>query len=205
MFLAPQAFEYRVEINIGRRKSTDPRSAEAQAEHARVLNDPTLPRWQRVQTGCKQRLQAGRRTESRQVECAHRLGADHWTGHDGPIRRLAASPDGRLASADANGTMFLWDAAALSRKRKERELSDSELRRLWSDLAASEWGRAWSAANSLVQSPAGCVRIARTNLAPAPPRSPVDVPAAIRDLGSARFADRERATEQLREILRQAR
>ena len=123
--------------------------------------------------------------------------------HDGPVRDMGFSADGKtLAALGKDGTILLWDAAHLCRRPADagRKLSAKELDSLWIDLAAEDAPRAWKAIRTLASSPAPAIVLLKERLTPAPPPDAPKIARMIADLGSDDFQQRAKATRDLENL-----
>jgi RNA polymerase sigma factor (sigma-70 family) len=122
-------------------------------------------------------------------------------GHAGPVRALAYSPDGKfLASGSDDTTVLVWDLSRVwkTAPRKAPTTGDT----LWARLAGQEAGPAWDALRELASRPELAVALVKERLKPAAPLTvtEADIPALIKRLGAATFAERERASRDLRRL-----
>jgi RNA polymerase sigma factor (sigma-70 family) len=120
-----------------------------------------------------------------------------FVGHRGQVNALAFSPDGTwLASGSEDTTVLVWNVYEVP----GREGPPSDRRALWGDLAGPDAGCAFGAVAQLVAAPEHAVALLRECLAPAPPLDPKRMARLLADLGDDRFAVRERASAELREL-----
>jgi RNA polymerase sigma factor (sigma-70 family) len=123
-------------------------------------------------------------------------------GHRGWALSVAAGPDGRTAvTAGMDDVALAWDARPAGQPWPAAGSAG-----LWDDLAAGG-PAAWRAGWALVDHPAEAVALVRERVRPAAPPDGPD-PAAVRkllaDLDSTKFAERDRATRELRRLGRRA-
>jgi WD40 repeat protein/beta-lactamase regulating signal transducer with metallopeptidase domain len=124
-----------------------------------------------------------------------------FAGHEGPVETVAFGPGGKaLASGAADTTVLLWDAASLRKDLPAppaAELSAAEVEALWDDLAGADAARALRAVGKLAGAPGRAVPFLEGRLKPAVPVDPGKIAGWIADLGSEKFAVRERASANL--------
>jgi WD40 repeat protein len=122
-------------------------------------------------------------------------------GHLGAVTALAFSPDGkRLASGSADTTGLVWDVSAAFKDEpaKEAALDAKRLEPLWKDLASDDAAKAYQAILALTAAPKQSVLYLKDHLKPVPPPDPKKVAQLIKDLSSAKFAVRDKATQELK-------
>jgi hypothetical protein len=121
--------------------------------------------------------------------------------HQGNINSLVFSPDGqRLASSSQDTTALIWDVNGLAKKLPRRgPLSRKELDELWSTLAGADAAKAYQAILTLQAVPDQDVPLLaeRLHLKPADDKR---IARLLALLDSGDFAERERATKELREL-----
>ncbi|OWK37775.1 sigma-70 family RNA polymerase sigma factor [Fimbriiglobus ruber] len=122
----------------------------------------------------------------------------HFTGHGSQVQALAFSPDGkRLASGSSDATALVWDTGLLLRwplaEARSWEPTDAQWRGLGKDDPDPAARTTWA----LVAAGDAAVPFLRARLRPAAPPAADRVAALIDQLGCDRFADRERATNEL--------
>jgi hypothetical protein len=126
-----------------------------------------------------------------------------FTGHSDAVTALSFSPSGRrLASGSDDTTILVWDLTGRLQGERLRpvQLSDKELERLWTDLAADDAGRAGRAIWTLAAAgnlgvPYLAERL-RTVTADVKARL-AKVPQLLRDLDEDAFAVRKKARVEL--------
>jgi hypothetical protein len=118
--------------------------------------------------------------DARTVAGAHGGGVSVWelpaakerltlTGHEGEVRSLRFSPDGRLlASGGADTTVLLWDMAKL-RPPAEPRPTDAELLAAWEGLASDDAATGYAAMARLAAAPGRSVPFLRSRLLPDAP------------------------------------
>jgi WD40 repeat protein len=122
-------------------------------------------------------------------------------GHVAQVTCVAFSPDGsRLATGSADNTVLVWDANSQQRPVPPRAepFSAEEKKALWEALGATDAGVAYRAMWGLSAAPAQAVALLKESLQPEPGLDAVRIARLIRDLGSNRFAVREKASAALR-------
>lgn len=126
---------------------------------------------------------------------------DELEAHTGSIVALAFSPDScRLASASRDATVLIWDVAAKLTAHGSPRLSPAQLAIRWNDLTAEDEAIAFSAITRLARTPDQALPFIAKYM---PPVAAVDgrrLEALVKDLDSARFEVRDRATKDLAEI-----
>jgi WD40 repeat protein len=110
------------------------------------------------------------------------------------VTAVAFAPDARrLAAAQADGTITIWEVPAPAAGPWVAAAAD----RLWADLAADEPKAAWLALWHLLDHPAEATALLRARLRPVP--AVKDVPGLIEKLDHPRYAVREAASKALAE------
>src|SRR5262249_42431694 len=125
-------------------------------------------------------------------------------GHEGRGTRLEFSRDGKLlVSGSADGTLLVWDAAAVRKEVKPRlaKLSPAELDTLWGDLGGEDAVRAYRAVWALASAAEQAVPLLRERLPRTAPTVTADgVARLLADLDSDEFSVREKATVELEKL-----
>jgi WD40 repeat protein len=127
-----------------------------------------------------------------------------FAGHKGEVSCVAFGSDGRtLASGSADTTLLVWDVTGLRlESRPERaDLALPQWDRLWADLASEDAARAYQALWLLAAMPERAVPLLRDRLRPAAAAAPEHIARLVADLDSDRFAVRQRAEEELGNLL----
>jgi hypothetical protein len=129
-------------------------------------------------------------------EVATRAMRRHFEGHQGEIRSLAFSPDGRLlASGSMDTTVLVWDAVAPLAPVAAALTED--LQRLWGQLAGKDAAVAYTAMRQLMGSPRQSVPFLNEHLQPVPVADAAAVKKLIAELGADDFKRREKAAREL--------
>jgi hypothetical protein len=117
----------------------------------------------------------------------------HMRGHRGNVFSLAFSPDGRLlASGSLDRTALIWDLAETGGDlRPHREIPQTEIARLWEDLACSDAARAGVAVRRLTADPDRAVSFLSRRLRPVARPDAERIDRFIADLNADKFETRE--------------
>jgi WD40 repeat protein len=122
------------------------------------------------------------------------------TGHLKAITTLAFSPGGKyLVSGSYDTTALLWDVSGI-KSHPPAKLRREELPALWSDLASNDGGKAHRAVWALLGDPARGVPLLAERVRPVVVVDAKVTDRLIADLGSSRFAVREKAARELENL-----
>jgi RNA polymerase sigma factor (sigma-70 family) len=126
----------------------------------------------------------------------------HWQGHRGEVEALVFSPDGRrLASGSKDTTALIWDVSRLAKEtRRCAPLPRQALEELWSTLAGADALKAYRAILTLESVPDQSVPLLAERLRFKPSADAKRRTSLIAQLDSEDFAQRERATAELRRL-----
>jgi hypothetical protein len=132
--------------------------------------------------------------------------------HSGEIRAVAFHPAGRmLATGGWDATVLLWDKDAMPRAvtalgrglptaPQPAPLDDKALETAWTDLAATDAGKADRAIWRLIAAPGQAVPFLQTRLKPNAALAPPRLVQLIADIDNDEFTVREKATAELEEL-----
>jgi RNA polymerase sigma factor (sigma-70 family) len=122
-------------------------------------------------------------------------------GHQGFVESLVFSPDSRrLASGSQDTTALVWDVSDLAKKLPRRApLSRKELDESWSTLAGADAVKAYQAILTLESVPDQAMPVLAERMR-IPPTDDKRLARLLTQLDSDDFAERERATKELREM-----
>jgi RNA polymerase sigma factor (sigma-70 family) len=124
-------------------------------------------------------------------------------GHAGEVNRCVFSSDGRrLLSASSDTTVLVWDLG-LPLEPRPKDVDEKALASLWRDLGDADAGRADQAIWSLVAAPKQALPFLQKNLPPLPAADPA-WRNWVKDLGSDKFAVRDKASRDLEALEEQA-
>jgi RNA polymerase sigma factor (sigma-70 family) len=121
------------------------------------------------------------------------------TGFDAEVTSLGFSPDGRrLLSGLGDSTVLVWDVGA--RAPGTEKLGPEGLARAWADLAGADAARAFRARGALASAPEEAVAWLKGRLKRAAPADAERLRQLLAELGSKRFAVRDKAQAALEGI-----
>jgi hypothetical protein len=124
----------------------------------------------------------------------------HITGHAGQINAVAFAPDGRtLAATSDEAPVYIWDVLNLA-EFAGRAPTAAELDQAWAALAGADAKAAFQAIGRLVAAPNPSVAFLRERLKPAMAVDAARVRELVRQIDSERFAERERAKQELEKL-----
>jgi WD40 repeat protein len=119
-----------------------------------------------------------------------RLAADQ-----GALHALTFSGDStRLLSLGSDTTALVWDLASV---KAGPALPAARLEALWEELGSADAAVAFKALRALLTSPAQAVALVKQRVAPAPVVTAAQVEQWLRDVGSDKYAVRQKATADL--------
>jgi RNA polymerase sigma factor (sigma-70 family) len=122
-------------------------------------------------------------------------------GHRGNVEALAFSPDGRrLASGSQDTTILIWDVTRLAADAPGPVPPVKNLEAQWSSLAGADAVEAYRAILALASVPDQTVPLLAERLRPRPAPVAERIAHLLVQLESNRFAERERASEDLRQV-----
>jgi WD40 repeat protein len=128
--------------------------------------------------------------------------------HPGLAASLACSADlRRLVSGSSDSTALVWDLAAILAKRRpgqQQDLAARELDALWRELNDAESVKSWQAMRSLGATPSQAVALLEERLPAVVAPDEKRIAKLIGELDSDQFAVRDRATQELGKLGRQA-
>jgi hypothetical protein len=122
-----------------------------------------------------------------------------FVGHEGHVYCVAFTPDNRrLISGSFDTTALVWDLERILAKRAKPTVPDTDsLDAARKELANSDAKAAFQALSLLVDGGDKTVALLRERLRPSEAVDAKRLENLLRDLGSDRFSDRERATKEL--------
>jgi hypothetical protein len=124
-------------------------------------------------------------------------------GHQGAVRAVVFSPDGRrLISFDGEGTKLTWAVSRIRQAAAARPptLTDAEMEDLWNDLAEADAFGAYRAAACLAADPARALALLRRHLEPVPAGDSKRIAALVADLSNPNAGARRKAMGELRKL-----
>ncbi len=134
----------------------------------------------------------------RRIRLAHT-----FRGHEGDVKGLAFTPDGKaLVSASADTTLLVWDLAGVTNRlaAPPSRLDAAALEAAWKELAGADAAAAYRAIDRLIDAPAVSVPFLRERLRPVAPQDAARVARLLAELGSANFNERTRAAAELERL-----
>jgi WD40 repeat protein len=121
-------------------------------------------------------------------------------GHKAAVNVLAFGPDGAmLASGLSDTTTLLWEMTPPLQPRK-KELDAEMLDQLWVALAGSDAAKAHAAMWTLTAHAEAAIVLLQRNLRATSPVDPQRLRMLIADLDHAQFAQRQKASEELKKL-----
>jgi WD40 repeat protein len=132
--------------------------------------------------------------------------AGRFTGHRGWMGSLAFAPDGKtLASGGADSTVLIWDVSRLpGGKASSAAPTGAEFAKLWEALADPDAAKAALAMAALAYAPGRSEPFLKEALGKNPAGESPEIKRLIADLDSIKFAVREKATDALARLGKQA-
>jgi WD40 repeat protein len=151
--------------------------------------------------------------DGRTVATAESTGVRLWETTTGKvIRRLTGpsqswyyattfAPDGRtLATANSDTTVLIWTVPPAEERHPAAALTPAELPGLWEKLASEDAAQAFAAMAQIVRAPQLTVPFLKDRVQPVTAPSADRLRQLITDLGSNRFAVREKASGELEQL-----
>jgi RNA polymerase sigma factor (sigma-70 family) len=125
-------------------------------------------------------------------------GQRRLTGHREAIPGLAFTPHGRLVTASCDHTCLVWDVGLRAAGQPTlRAFAEKEKKRLWEELGRPPAEPAFRALEKLAGDPQGAVALIRRQLPPANGIENAALDRIMKDLDSAHFKIRQRASRAL--------
>jgi WD40 repeat protein len=121
----------------------------------------------------------------------------------GRIRCFAFSPDGKtLATGHSDTTVLLWEIGRLraASRTPAASLTAQRLEALWADLAAEDGQKAGKAIDALETRPREAAAFLKERVRPVAPLEPARLKRLLADLGSGKYAAREKAKRELQAL-----
>ncbi|MBI3409898.1 MAG: WD40 repeat domain-containing protein [Planctomycetes bacterium] len=129
-----------------------------------------------------------------------------FDGHEGDIRCLEFSADGKLlASGSSDGTVLIWNTDILTRRTPVARLPQGELAGLWAELLRDDAPLAFQAILGLCASGDQAVAYFEERLRPVPNTHQAMIARLVSDLNSELYAERAKATRELLRLGEEAR
>jgi hypothetical protein len=127
------------------------------------------------------------------------------SGHFQVNTVVAFTPDGnRLVTGGGDTTGLVWDVSLSAAAQGRTAASMAELERAWESLAKGNAAAAYDAMIAFASNPDRGVEILSKKLNPAARLNPVVLNQIVSDLGSDKFATRDRAANELERLGRNA-
>lgn len=125
-----------------------------------------------------------------------------FPGHGGAVTCVAFAADGKtLVSGSVDTTALVWDVSGQSvTLSPHAKLGAKEMEALWSDLGATDAGKAFLAVCNLSAVPDQSILLFKERLRPVPALHPDQVATLIANLGSEQFDVRQKAVTALEKI-----
>lgn len=124
-----------------------------------------------------------------------------FNGHRGEVTNVAFSADGgTLVSAAHDGTMLVWNVAALLAKPQAKDLTAAELNTLWEQIGALDAATATQAMRQLRAHPKQSISLLAQNLKPAEAPAKETISKLVAELNDDQPKVRARATKELQQL-----
>ena len=125
-------------------------------------------------------------------------------GHQGTVRSLALTPEGRyLLSGSDDTTILAWNldqSPSASLRPDKASVSAKEQTQLWEDLASTDAAAVFRAIAILRRHPKSALTLLRERLQPIAQVNPERIQQQIAELDSGEFAVRDRAMKDLERL-----